>query len=143
MNVPAQRGPDMGGQDDVRSLLPFVAQSVQRLEDSVARGFADVNIQLSKLPELYVPRREVERRFDETNLDIAEIKSQFAQAQIKHDADIRVLGKAATDDKEKREEAAKEAHKERVASRRWLIGLSATAFLTGSGTVAGIVIHFH
>ncbi|MDP5182189.1 hypothetical protein QOZ88_06030 [Blastococcus sp. BMG 814] len=107
MTVPVQRdGPDSG-------VLGFVAESLRRLEDSVARGFADVNNQLSRLPNDYVPRRELDRRLDEFTFDIAELR------------------------KHRETDAA-----ERANARRWLIGLAVTGALSATGVVSGIVLHF-
>lgn len=140
MTVPNPRQPD---EDFVTGMLPFVAQSLRRLEDSVARGFADVNTQLTRMPELYVPRREVERRFDETEHDVTDLRSQLAQAKVQHDSDVKALQKAAADLEERREAEAREARKERVNGRRWLAGLTASTGVAVFGTVSSIYLNLH
>lgn len=107
MTVPVQRGPEMGGHGD-NGVLSYVAESLRRLEDSVSKGFADVATQLSRLPELYVPRREVERRFDELTIDLGAERGA-------RETDVARL-----------QTRFEEAEKRRTADRRWAVGVLLT-----------------
>jgi hypothetical protein len=122
MTLPTQRGPDTGAGGG--GVLGFVAESLRRLEDSVMRGFADVNRQLTEMPTHYVPRREVERRFDELCIDLG-------AEQAARKADIADLKSAAA-----------AAEQSRVAARRWVIGLAVATSMSGIGVISGVVLHF-
>lgn len=105
-------------------VLGFVAESLRRLEDSVARGFSDVNRQLTELPTHYIPRQELQKELDRLTVNIgaeeAERKSDIAELRRQREA---------------------QAAEQRTA-RRWLIGLAATGALSATGVVSGIVLHF-
>jgi hypothetical protein len=115
MTVPTPRSDDAAGRGR-GGVLDFVAESLRRLEDSVARLSADVNRQLGDLPVLYVPRREVERRFDDLVQDVG-----AEQAARQGDVD-RLTARMD------------EAERHRVAGRRWAIG----ALLTSLGLLVAL-----
>lgn len=119
MTVPTQRGPDSS-----TGVLGFVAESLRRLEDSVARGFADVNTQLSRLPNDYVPRQELQKELDRLTVGIG-------AEEAERRADIAEL---------RRQREAQAA--EQATARRWLIGLAVTGALSITGVISGVVLHF-
>jgi len=123
VTLPTQRGASTGGHDG-GGVLGFVAESLRRLEDTVGRGFAEVNKQLTEMPTHYVPRREVERRFDDLTIDLG-------AEQAARKADIAEL-----------KQAAMAAEQSRVAARRWVIGLAVGTGMSVTGVVSGVVLHF-
>lgn len=133
MTVPVQRGPDTNGQG--MHVLGFVAESLRRLEDSVARGFADVNVQLSKLPNEYIPRQELQRELDRLTLNLG-------VEEVERRADIAALRAQLEEDARRAAEQARAIAAERTNARRWLIGLAVTGALSAAGVVSGIVLHF-
>lgn len=128
MTVPVQRGPESDGTGRV---LGFVAESLRRLEDSVGRLSSDVNGQLARLPNDYVPRREVERRFDEVCIDLGELRQRADAADKAREA-------------EEKERAAREREvaRERRTVRLTLAGLAFTAMSATAGVVFGVINHF-
>jgi hypothetical protein len=121
MTIPVQRGPESDGTGRV---LGIVVESLRRLDDSVSQLSRDVNTQLSRLPNDYVPRREVERRFDELTVDVGELR-------------LRADAAAKT-----REDRDREDARERATARRWRIGLVLASGMSATGVVSGIVLHF-
>lgn len=124
MTVPVQRGPESDGTGRV---LGFVAESLRRLEDSVAKLSSDVNTQMSRLPELYVPRREIDRWRDELSVDLGAEESA-------RKADVGRLADRL--DEAERQRVA--AEQQRITGRRWLIGVLLTVaslLLTLTGLV--------
>lgn len=65
-------------------MLGILVETTRRIEDTVARGFDNINAQLSRLPETYVNRREFDRYRDEIIVD-------WQAAQLKHEADIKKI----------------------------------------------------
>ena len=129
MTVPTQRGPDTNGQG--MHIIGFVSESLRRLEDTVVRGFADVNRQLTELPTHYVPRREVERRFDELCIDVGAERAarEGAIARLERSAEVA----------EERRQAADAAA---LTARRWVIGLAVGTAMSFVGVVSGVILHF-
>lgn len=107
--------PETGDNQLPASVVGMILDSLKRVEESVTRLTVDMHEQMSRLPELYVPRREVERRFDEHTIDIGELRSQLAEKRIKHDGDVERL------------EALIDASEiQRRADRRWVFGAACT-----------------
>ena len=95
------------------TVLSMISEGLREVRDAVNLLGRDMNDQLSKLPDLYVPRREVDRRFDELICDVAELR------------------------KHREAEAA-----ERATARRWVIGLAVATSMSGIGVISGVVLHF-
>jgi len=104
--------------------MGMVVESLRRLEDSVARLSENVNMQLSRLPTEYVPRREVERRLDELTIDAGEERAERQRGIDSLRADI---------DK---------AQKQSIETRRWLIATTLTTVSAAAGVLFGILNHF-
>lgn len=102
-------------------VMSMVVTALRRLEDSVSRLAGDMNSQLSRLPEQYVPRREVERRFDELHIDLG--AEQAARQAAVADAGTKVT------DLERR----------LVEGRRWFVGLACGTGLTTVGLLVNVV----
>lgn len=100
------------------SILPLILDGLREVKESVSRLSVDMNGQLSRLPEIYVPRREVEHRLDEHTIDIGEVRGQVLAKAAKHDADVERLTHMidATEERRKADEAR------RQADRRWVVG---------------------
>lgn len=75
MTVPAQRGPDMGGQD----VLHYLAGTVDQLVGSVERGFRETRADVAALRAETVTRREFDQRIGGVEAEIADIKRQREQ----------------------------------------------------------------
>jgi len=104
--------------------MGMVVESLRRLEDSVTRLTENVNMQLSRLPSDYVPRREVERRLDELTIDLG-------QEQVERQRTVEALRA----DMERAQEEA-------LATRRWLVATALAALSAGAGVLFGILNHF-
>jgi hypothetical protein len=97
------------------SVIGMVVDGLRRVEESVTRLSTDMHDQLSRLPDIYVPRREVERRFDEHTIDLGEIRAHTAAKQMQHDADMQRL-----------DAAIQAVEERRRADRKWLFGAVST-----------------
>lgn len=125
MTVPAPRGGDTG--QEQTTVLGILVETTRRIEDTVARGFDNVNTQLARLPEVYVARREFDRYRDERAVEI--------QGGLqKHDRDIAELRAAQDKEREAREKQeeqeradAKAREQGRRVEWRWRIGLAVGA----------------
>lgn len=80
-----------GAEDVPGAVLGIVVESLRRLEDSVGRLSSDMNGQLSRLPELYVPRRELDRRFEDLAADVAEGVRKVTSEETDRRADVEKL----------------------------------------------------
>lgn len=105
-------------------VMSLVVGGLQRLEDSVGRLANDMRVELSKLPEQYVHRREADRRFDELVLDIGAERA------------------ARERDVEKATGQVKDLEKRLVEGRRWVVGLACGTGLSAIGALTGIANYF-
>lgn len=106
-------------------LLNYIADSVRDLGTSMDRGFEGIRRELSELPRQYVPRLEVDRRFDELGIDVGEMKAKYEAAE------------------RDRAQAARDAEVTRRSTRRWLVTTTVAAASSLAGVVGGITVHFH
>jgi hypothetical protein len=53
------------------TVLNLITGSLQRVEESIGRLSTEMRIELAKLPEVYLGRREGDRRFDEMSARIS------------------------------------------------------------------------
>lgn len=113
------------------SVVGMIVDSLKRVEESVTRLSTDMHEQMSRLPSLYVPRLEVDRRFDEHTIDLGELRAALAEKRATHDADIRSL----EEDIERVEARRKADEAQRQGDRRWLLA----TFLTVLGLVVAMV----
>ncbi len=107
-------------EDGAPCVLGLIVDGFRRLES----GVEGIRRELGELPRHYLPRLEADRRFDEFRLDLAELKGQH-EAKAKADT-----------------EAAREAARERTATRRWLFTTAVASLSASAGVVFGIVNHF-
>lgn len=112
-------------------VMSMVVGSLQRLEDSLGRLSADMRVELAKLPEQYVHRREADRRFDELCLDLAEERAS-------READIRDANASIKD----ANASVKDLEKRLVEGRRWFVGLACGTGLSAAGVLIGILNQF-
>lgn len=105
--------------------ISLIVDGLRRVEESITRLSADVHDQMSRLPELYVPRREVERRFDEHSIDIGEVSARLVEKRASHDADIKDLRACLKQIETDREED----EQQRRRDRQWAIGVAVTVLL--------------
>lgn len=100
------------------SALSMIVDGLREVKDSITRLSIDMHEQLSRLPNDYVPRRELERRFDEYTIDLGDLRARLVEKRETHNADIKDLRECL-----KAIEDAREAdEQQRQADRRWLIG---------------------
>ena len=134
VTIPAQRGyatsSDLGG-DVSPTVLTLISEGLREVKDAVHLLGRDMNEQLSKMPEAYVPRREVERRFDDVTIDLGALAGRCDRME-----------KGVEDAERRREATATAAAAEAKTARRWLITTSLTAGSALVGVVGGITIHF-
>lgn len=123
---------------------------LREVKESIHRLSLDVNGQLSRLPDLYVPRRELEHRYDEHTLDIGELRVQVAAGITRHEADVRRLTdviegiegrreQEREEDAQQRERERKEDAQQREMYRRWLVGLAVPTILTLVGLAIAVL----
>jgi hypothetical protein len=110
------------------TVLAMIVEGLREVKEALASMSRDVNSQLSKLPDIYVPRREVDHRFDEHTIDIGELRNQVAAGLARHQVDIERI--------ESQIEMTRERHEE---DRKWAIG-TAIAVVTLLLMVVGLVI---
>jgi membrane-bound lytic murein transglycosylase B len=117
-------------------MLSYVAGTVGRLEESVERGFREVREVLSRMPNDYVPRRELDKRFDDVTFDVAELRRAREQDQ---------RDKAAAEIQAERDRQARleQAARDRRTDRWQRIALAVSSSLALTGTGVGVVLHFH
>lgn len=126
MTVPAPRGAEAGGSaDETTTVLGILVATTRRIEDTVARGFDSVNLQLSRLPDTYVNLRDFDRYRNER-------AAEWVDAKKQHDRDIDELKV----DAEKRAEQAR-------TFRHWLIGTGSTACLGMAAIAVEIILQHH
>lgn len=106
------------------SVLALISAGLTEVKEAVNTLSRDLHGTLARLPNDYVPRRELERRLDELVIDIgaetARCQGAIAalkDAQAKHEAD-------------------------RIAGRRWIVGLACATGVSAMGVVSGIILHF-
>lgn len=121
MTVPAQRGPETDGTGRV---LGLVVESLRRVEDSVGRLSTDMRIELAKLPEQYIHRREADRRFDELSLAVRE-----------EETDRQRDVSAARDQ-------VRDLERRLVEGRRWVVALACGTGLSGIGVLIAALNYF-
>ncbi|RBY82691.1 hypothetical protein [Blastococcus sp. TF02A-26] len=121
MTIPVQRGPESDGTGRVLSL---VVESLRRVEDSVGRLSADMRVELAKLPEQYIHRREADRRFDELSLAVREEEAERQR-------DVASAREQVTG-----------LERRLVEGRRWVVGLACGSGLAGIGLIVNIMDKF-
>lgn len=110
--------------EGLRRIEDSSAAGLRRLEDSVDRGFDTVNQQLSRMPNDYVPRREVERRLDEITVDLGAERAERIEADKAQQAD------------------AKEA-KVQASNHRRALWIAVPGGLTGVGSLIVSILNLH
>lgn len=106
------------------TVIGLVTQGLTEVKEAVSQLSRDLHSTLSRLPNEYVPRRELERRLDEFAIDVAAERAERLAA-------VKAL-----------EEATAEAERKRVSARRWLVGLSTGSGISLAGVLSGIYLHF-
>lgn len=121
MTVPAQRGPETGGQD----VLHYLVAAVDQLAGSVERGFRETRADVAALRQETVTKREFDLRVGAVEADVAEINRQREQ--------------------EARDRAAAElAAQHARRNDRWQrAGLAVAVLLALIGAAVTIIIHYH
>lgn len=94
-------------------VLGIILETLRKLETTIGSLRSDLHVELSRLPELYVPRREVERRFDEHTIDLGEVRASVTAVEEKRRVDER----------------------QRQADRRWLLA----TVLTSLGLLVAVI----
>jgi hypothetical protein len=105
-------------------MLSYIADSVRQLDASVERGFEGIRRELSELPRHYVPRLEIDRRFDEVTLDVGELRRRLEA------------------DAGERQRQAERLEDHRRSTRWQVIGLAAGSAVSVFGTLFGVFVHF-
>lgn len=135
--MPAPDGRGSGPPPD--AVTSLILDGLREVKESLTRLSADVSGQLSRLPELYMPRREIEHRLDEHTIDIGALEAKLAARANHHDDDVRRLT-ALVEKAEKERRAERDADDERREGyRRWVIGVSVPALLTLIGLVIAVL----
>lgn len=111
------------------SALSMIVDGLKRLEESITRLSVDMHEQMGRLPNDYVPRREVERRLDEYAIDLGALDVRLTEKRATHDRDIKDLRECLKQieldreqDEQERERQRKADLQRRETDRRWLIG---------------------
>lgn len=107
------------------TVIGLVTQGLAEVKEAVSQLSRDLHTALGRLPNDYVPRREVERRFDELSVDLGAERAERLRA-------IQAL-----------EEAHRAAAAARAEDRRWRWGLATGSAISLLGVASGIYLHFH
>lgn len=97
-------------------VLAIILETLRKLETTVGSLRTDLHVELSRLPEMYVPRREVERRLDEHTIDIGEVRSAVEVVEERRKKDER----------DRRDERLADERRQQEM-RRWLVATVLTA----------------
>lgn len=126
MTIPVPRDDTLaGGSVPTTTVLSLINDGLREVKEAVGQLSRDVHDTFARMPNEYVPRREVERRLDEFSLDLGAERAERIAA-------IQALKDSAAD-----------ADKARGAARRWLIGLAAGSAFSAAGVALGVIDHFH
>lgn len=152
--IPAPRDGSATGETTV---LQYVAGTVGRLEENLDRGFREIR---ETLANHYVPRNEIDRRFDDVKLDVAALEGRMKlaedraalaardrQARLEQAGRERELAdRQAARERELAERQAEleaaEAAREARRDRWQRIGLLTSSAVALIGTASGVVLHF-
>lgn len=129
--VPSPRGEAVTGDP----MLTYVANTLDQLVGSTERGFREMR---ETLATQYVPRNEIDRRFDDTNLDVAALTGRVRAIEDRAIQEAR--DRQARLEQEARDQLAAESQTRRDRLQR--IGLLASSSLALIGTATGVVLHF-
>lgn len=121
-------------------MLTYVAGTVSRLEESVDRGFREIR---ETLANHYVPRNEIDRRFDDTNLAVAAL-----DVRVKAVEDARALEARDRQARlEQAERADRDAQQQATRDRRTVhltrAGIALSGLLGAGSIVSGWLQHLH
>lgn len=122
--------------DQTPTVIGLVTAGLAEVKEAVNALSRDLHSTLAKLPNEYVPRREVERRLDEMTIDIAAEKAD-------RQSSIRAVQDAATAAQQAVAEADTARETERITARRWATGLAIATAVEMTGVLAGIFMHFN
>lgn len=106
------------------SVLTLISAGLTEVKEAINVLSRDLHGTLARLPNDYVPRREVERRLDELTIDLGAVK-----------AACDASGKAIRDAQDK-------AEADRTTGRRWVIGLAVATACSMTGVASGVILHF-
>lgn len=123
--IPAPREETTAGGNVTTTVLAMVNDGLREVKDAVGQLSRDMHETFSRMPNDYVPRREVERRMDEFSVDLGAERAERLAAlkRIEDDAKARAA--------------------QVQSQRRWLIGTAFTAVSAATGVLGGITLHFH
>lgn len=118
--------------DSEPTVIGLVTQGLADVKEAVGQLSRDLHGTLSRLPNDYVPRREVERWRDERTVELGALRAEIASERAARAEAIQAL-----------ETAHATADKERRGNRRvvWL-GVGGTA-VSLCGVLSGVILHFH
>lgn len=117
----------------------MILEGLREVKESVARLSVDMGTQLSRLPELYMPRRENEHRLDEHTIDIGALNAKIDGRWSRHEEDMRRVTKLIEDNEDRRERERKADEERRESYRRWAIGIAIPAMLTLAGLALAVL----
>ena len=106
------------------SVIGLITAGLTEVKEAVNALSRDLHSTLARLPNEYVPRRELERRIDELVIDIGAVKASCESS-----------AKAS-------KEAQEKADADRIAGRRWVIGLAVATACSMTGVITGVFLHF-
>lgn len=114
------------------SALSLIVDGLKRVEESITRLAVELHDQLGRLPNDYVPRREVDRRFDEHTMDIGELRARIAERWALGESEVDKLRTEI-----RQVEAEREAdEQQRRKDRQWAIGVAITVAIALLGLYA-------
>lgn len=117
----------------------MILEGLREVKESVARLSVDMSSQLSRLPELYMPRRENEHRLDEHTIDIGALDAKIDQKWSRHDADVRRLTELIEHVEKQHKEERRADEERRETYRRWAVGIIIPALLTLAGLAIAVL----
>lgn len=105
-------------------VLSLITAGLTEVKEAVNALSRDLHSTLARLPNEYVPRRELERRLDDLIIDLGAERAARQTAILALEA------------------ASAKAEDDRIQGRRWLISLSLGTVITALGVLSGVVLHF-
>jgi hypothetical protein len=117
--------------DSTPTVIGLVTQGLAEVKDAVSQLSRDLHGTLARLPNDYVPRREVERWRDERTIEVGALRAEIAAERTAREEAIKGL-----------EDAHDRAERDRRVSRRWVIGTGLATAGSAAGVLFGIIDHF-
>lgn len=124
------------------TVIGLVTQGLAEVKEAVTQLSRDLHGTLARLPNDYVPRREVERWRDERTIEVGSLRVDLAAERNARVAAIRELAEQRDADEHEREEREEALDRQRTADRRWFLGMVVTIILAVFTAAVTLIVHW-